>query len=306
MRFIKIKKTSRVFFYSVFSILLFILSLYLKTEANFNINNKKQSLTRQYKIENIDLAAKSVLVYDLLNDEVLYSKNEQVVLPIASITKLMTVYCGLSNMDQNVYVPITKEVFEPQYNTGTTSIPNNTKDNELWTFRDLSIYTLIESSNLGAELISKTIGEEKMIQCMNTKSIEMGLFNSKFYNVTGLDIDTTNAGAYSNASEVSIMLKKVYSSYPEIIGKSGYSEYVIYSKNGKLHKAINTNLVTNQTIGILASKTGTTDLAGANLAYITNVGLDHKVIVVLLGSTVENRFVDALTINKSILQSFLK
>ncbi len=56
----------------------------------------------------------------------------------------------------------------------------------------------------------------------------------------------------------------------------------------------NTNEVVQNIDGLIASKTGYTDLSGGNLVVAFDAGLNHPIIVTVLGSSQEGRFSDTL------------
>ncbi|MES2409063.1 MAG: serine hydrolase [Patescibacteria group bacterium] len=251
---------------------------------------------------NLQLKAKAVYVFDEKENKVLFEKNSHSPLPLASITKLMSLHCSLQHLDKESYVEVPDRVYA--FNDGATS----TGAFEEWKTRDLAIYTLITSSNTGAETLAKYAGgEDKVIDCMNTEALKLDLFDTKFDSVTGLDIDIGAgiAGAYGSAENVVTMLRNIYINDTDIISKTVFPDYEIKSKNGRIHKAVNTNIVAQKMTGFLASKTGLTDLAGGNITYIMDAGLNHKIFVALLGSTEDERFTDALIINDAVIKSFL-
>jgi D-alanyl-D-alanine carboxypeptidase len=68
--------------------------------------------------------------------------------------------------------------------------------------------------------------------------------------------------------------------------------------------ASNTNISATETAGLIASKTGFTDLAGGNLAVAINHDLNHPFAIVVLGSTREARFTDVAMLQIA-LQEYL-
>lgn len=66
-----------------------------------------------------------------------------------------------------------------------------------------------------------------------------------------------------------------------------------HSLDGAVHNLENTNKFVETFPGIVASKTGTTDLAGGNFALIFDAGPMRPIAVVVLGSTPDERFSDA-------------
>ena len=75
--------------------------------------------------------------------------------------------------------------------------------------------------------------------------------------------------------------------HPSLLEVTRYDSLKINSRNFK-----NTNKLIEHLPGIIGSKTGFSDLARGNLAVVFDMGLEHPVIIVALGSSEEGRFED--------------
>lgn len=248
---------------------------------------------REY-FDALPIQANAVYVYDAETDRVIYGRNEHLPLPLASITKIMTALCALDNLDREGVITIATSTLEtygdPQLKIGDT-----------WRVDDLVSYMLVKSSNDAAMTLSQALGGSSfMVTCMNKRAEGLGLFETKFYNETGLDIDT-EPGAYGSAEDAAMLLWHAVKLYPDIFGRTRYQSYNIETLGGSIQIATNTNRVQDQIIGMEASKTGLTDLAGGNLVFEMNVGLSHKIVVAILGSTGDGRFEDALLLSRTAL-----
>lgn len=286
--------------YIYVGVFIFVIIL-IVTNSSLIVSKINKEKNNTHIFDSLPIKAKSVYVYDVKEDSVIYAKNEHTPLPLASITKVMSSYCALKNSNVEEVVLVPRAVFDLSVGTTTSN------DFELWTIRDLAIYTLIESSNLGSEVLAEnTLGINGLVECMNRSVEEMGLFETKFFNVSGLDIDADRSGAYGSSENVATMFQNVYREFPEILGTTAYDSYDIYSQNGIMRTALNTNIVSNGIVRMLASKTGFTDLSGGNLVFMMNAGLQRRVVVVILGSTQQERFTDALVISEAIVESFSK
>jgi len=115
---------------------------------------------------------------------------------------------------------------------------------------------------------------------------------TKYNNPTGLDEYDGEDGGLGSARDMAILITYLWEQHPEAIRDTTMPTRVFRSEDGFVHKGENTNEYVTSTPGILASKTGYTDLAGGNLAILYNAGLDHPIAVVVLGSTREGRFKD--------------
>jgi D-alanyl-D-alanine carboxypeptidase len=288
-----IRKRSVIYIYSgVFvSVILFILA------GSITFKSVQSMVSRPDPFRDIELVAKSVYVFDESDNKVLYEKDAFVSMPVASITKLVSVKCALDTLGIDTYIDVPRSIFRD-------SLPTEGYMTDTLTVKNLAIMTLIESSNTGAEILAEKIGMQQIVGCMNREMQESDLLESKFYNVTGLDINFDIGGGYSSAENVVRILQSVVRAYPGIYTKTANSDYDITTKNGTIHRVINTNAVSNELVGLLASKTGFTNLAGGNLTFVLNTNNNHNVYVSLLGGTQESRFNDALIINKKILEYY--
>lgn len=294
----KIFRPITLIYVSVFVLVLILIVLNLLESKDLQKKTESEQTKTDY-FENLPVIAKAVYIYDSKENKVIFEKNAHTPLALASITKLMSVHCALKTLNENFYIQTPDKVWA--YNDKATS----TGATELWKVRDLAIYTLITSSNTGATVLSDYAGgEEDTLRCMNNEAQKMNLFETSFSNVTGLDLDDKTPGSRGSAENVAAMLQNIYSANNDVMNKTTFENYNIYSKNGTIHKAENTNIVADKIVGFLGSKTGLTDIAGGNIAFAMDVGLNHKIFVAILGSTEEGRFKDALTLSDAVIKSF--
>jgi len=237
-------------------------------------NQEAQIASIDY-FKDIKLGAKSAIVFDASKNEVVFSKNSTEQLPLASITKIMT---GI----------IAKEIYNPE----NKYLPEEK-------LKELLTAMLIESSNDAASIIAKSSevsGATNFIGLMNKKAGELGLEQTIFSNPTGLDISGTVAGAYGSAKDVSELIVYGYQKYPDVFGQTKYSEIEM---GGKMF--INKNVLAGRVSGIVAGKTGLTNLAGGNLALIVNEN-NKLFAIVVLGSSEIGRFGDAEKLINAVAQ----
>ena len=114
-------------------------------------------------------AAISVLIGKESREKILFEKDIDKILPIASVSKLMTAYVSLKN-------------YEESYRT------NN-----------LLHLLLVGSSNWASEELAQIMGQEEFILAMNSTAQELGLENTYFSNPSGLDQEDFN---YSTAKDL--------------------------------------------------------------------------------------------------------
>ena len=171
---------------------------------------------------------------------------------------------------------------------------------EKWKTTELAKLTLVSSANDGAHsLATAWVGTEQafdpnsitFIDEMNQKAKLLGLSQTYFLNETGLDLSSTTAGAYASANDVARLFYRTLSSYPEIFETTSSRQLILKSEN-KTHVIKNTNAGVESIPGIIASKTGYTPIAGGNLVVAIDAGVNHPIVAVVLGSSIEGRFSD--------------
>ena len=277
---------------------------------NQDSNTKKVGYTRD-PFANITLRAKAAVVFDIRSQRPLFSYNADRVLPLASLTKIMTSIVALESLPKETVVVVQRDDIAQEGDSGLLV-------GERWRLADLLRYTLTTSSNDGASAIAATAGsvgqvaygfdaeeaKHLFLEKMNQKSSELRLIHTQFFNETGLDTDAEKSGGYGTAQEVARMLAYAFKNNPEIFTATAADSFTVLSLDGVAHSAKNTNTSLGGMPGVIVSKTGFTDLAGGNLAVIADLGIDHPVAIVVLGSTFDGRFEDVEKLLWTTLEYF--
>lgn len=249
--------------------------------------------TAKNTFENIQLEARAAYVWDINTRQALYKKNPDTQLPLASLAKIMTAVTISDQVPKGTVVTIDKHALGNEGDTGLLS-------GEQWRLRDLLEFTLMVSSNDGAEAIasitnSKTLtasSTEPFIEKMNKKAQEIGLTQSSFSNPSGLDTNEHESGAYGSARDMARLFEYALKNIPDALEATTYNDLKITSLSGFIHDAKNTNSSTDKIPALIASKTGFTNLAGGNLVIVFEAGPRKPVVVAVLGSTFDGRFND--------------
>lgn len=256
------------------------------------------TVNAQDSFADVVLTAKSAIVADMLNGKVLYSKNPDIQLPLASLTKvpLMLAVSEVLSPETIITIP---------YDTAPKGSAERLAKGEKWSVKDVADFTLIASSNAGAEILAlsadgairerfKEAPEgQAVLWRMNRIAEELGLIHTYFLNVSGLDISTTLSGSYGSAGDMARLFAYAAAKAPGVFAGTAEGGLLFTSPNGNSEtRAFNTNEVLEDIPGLIMGKTGTTDLAGGNLAIVFEVGPAHPIVAVVLGSTREARFED--------------
>lgn len=268
------------------------------------IENKEQVIEKEkidYETLLGEIKAKSFYVYDIKAEKAIFAKDENLQLPLASITKLMSGLVIIDVLPETTIIKIDREDISQEGDTGLVVDEN-------WKLKELLDFTLITSSNDGMHALSsavnyhESVNNKNVVKLMNDKAKGMGLENTLFLNETGLDLDENLSGAYSSAYDVSILLKNIIENNPILISQTKNSSEEFTSENNISHFASNTNVSIDKIPNMIASKTGFTDLAGGNLAIIFDAGFSYPIAIVVLGSTTDDRFADVEKLVKLTLQ----
>ena len=214
-------------------------------------------------------------------------------LPLASLVKLMTTYVVFNNVEKDSVLTVQDKNLETEGDNGLVL-------GEKWSLLNMIDFVLLSSSNDGASALASMVAssdlnqdnyEEDFIRKMNNTAKELGMTQSFFLNESGLDMNESISGAYGSAKDTVILLENILKENPTLLEASTQKERLINS-DILMHKIENTNIIVDKLPGVLASKTGFTDLAGGNLIMAFDIGLGHNIIISVLGSSKEERFTD--------------
>lgn len=252
---------------------------------------------QQKPFGDVAITAKSAYVWDVAKQRALYKKDEAESLPLASLTKLMTALVAHEILSESDTITISEEAIKQDGASGLVA-------GETFDRLDLSDLMLISSSNDGAYALGYAAGAvlttddpaNAFVQAMNIRAKEIGLTSTFFKNPTGLDISVTEGGAYGSARDIAFLMEYILEEAPVILSFTNREETDIYNTDGVVHETENTNYFVNEIPGIIASKTGYTDLAGGNLVVAFEAGLNRPIIIVVLGSTRQDRFSDVIAL----------
>lgn len=247
---------------------------------------------RQDPFSEIDITARAAYVWDVKEQRALYIKNADEQLPLASITKLMTALVAHELLEPDSSVFISAESLLQEGDSGLLS-------GERFELTNLQDLTLITSSNDGAHALAAAAAQSlpgsktvTFVEAMNLRAQTLGLSKTYFKNTTGLDLTETESGSYGTARDIAFLMEYIVTTYPELLESTRQASAYITNQQGQAHTASNTNPAVAHISGIFASKTGYTDLAGGNLVIAYDTGLNHPVIISVLGSTYDGRFSD--------------
>lgn len=245
------------------------------------------------KAEGKQYAARSVLLWDQATQSIRYEQNGFERLPIASITKLMTAMVAL---DHGIDWDKTGGIELREYVLGGQLLLH---PGEEATMRDLFVASLLGSANNATLAYVRHTGipTKDFVIEMNRKAVAIGLEQTHFVEVTGLDQDNV-----STAYEVARLAEYAFTNYPEIARATSQKEYTFSLRGSdRVHTIHNTNkLISELGETYSGSKTGYLYEA-AYCLVVQGEGASHNLIGVILGSPSES---DHFFSMRQLLQSF--
>lgn len=226
----------------------------------------------------LSLPCRTAILIDQDTGTVLYEKNADQRVPIASITKVMTLLLTFEAVRAGKF---TMDTLVPVSNHAASMGGSQVwlEPGEQFTLDEMLRAICVSSANDAAVAVAELVGgsEEAFVAMMNAKAAELGMTDTTFKNACGLDTE----GHLSTARNVAIMSRTILTQYPEVLHYSGI--WTDSLRNGQT-MLVNTNKLLRRYDGITGLKTGTTGGAGVCIsASATRNGLN--LIAVVLGSS---------------------
>lgn len=240
--------------------------------------------------ENIPFAldAEAAIVVDAKTGEILYEKNGEKELPIASITKLMTAKVVLDlEPDWNKVMEYSKYDDDVTDYAGKWEMSYLYVDpGETLTINDLFYSALVGSANNATYALYRSTGliRSHFVEVMNRKAKELGMANSHFSEPSGLDPKNT-----STVRDLAKLGRKAFGSL-KVLQATTSKKYSFSTINtNEAHTISNKNKLLSRDLYILGTKTGYLYEAGKCIMAKAKNDFGDEVIIVTLGNFSENR-----------------
>lgn len=240
------------------------------------------------------LSSQSALVVNNKTGQILYQKNADRIMPIASISKLMSAMVVLdANLDMNETVTITPDEIDRLKGTGSRLAIGTAL-----TRKELLHLSLMSSENRATHALGRTYpgGMGAFVAAMNRKAQSLGMYSSRFYEPTGLNFQNV-----STAKDLSLMVNAA-AQYPQIRTNSTSNYASVQTKNGQQNYKNSNALVREGMWNIELQKTGYIREAGRSMVVKANIQNQPVTIVLLNSPTSATRVNDARKIESWMLQ----
>ena len=256
--------------------------------AQTNLGEKLNKLKpiRHRNVEDLEIRATSVISVFLDNkgkEKILFEKESGKILPIASLTKLMTALVVLENYDFSKEIKISEKAVEQPEDLGKLVAER------IFPVKYLLYPLLMESSNDAAFSLANDydgMTGEKFVTLMNSAAQKLNLNDTFFVNPSGLDPETKTPETkinYSTASDLAKLTEELLKK-PLIWEILSTPRYNLYGP-----ELLNTNELLGEIPEIVGGKTGYTYTAGGCMVLVTIAPKDAGFLVnVILGTDGHN------------------
>lgn len=239
----------------------------------------------EHVFPDLEISSKSTLSQKITNtgrQKTLFRENSKKVLPIASLTKLMTALVVTENPETYKFDKFIT-VSERAASQDNVPVYSNLKTGESFSIDTLFNLMMIYSSNDAAWALAETMGPENFVDKMNQKAKKLGLNDTYFVNPTGLDPQgvkhsekTLHLFNRSTTTDLLDLTKYILSNQP-IIFEASLKEGPYKTNNGI------SSLSSNQ-LSFIGGKTGYTDEAGGCMVLVLENSKGSRFINIILGA----------------------
>lgn len=283
------------------------LPIYTPTMFAMAQDNPDYIPIRDWSVEEPEIDAKAVLAIIPGKNKILFQRNIDEKLPIASLTKIMAAAILLNKAEPK------KEVMVKYSHVMTEGENGDLVVGEKLSFANLLKIMLIASSNDAAEVIAEAVGEKLrnsdnilksprdfFVEAMNGAAINWGLESTYFATPTGLSDDDV-----SSARDLAFLTSRLLAEYPLIWEISALRAADARDSSGLInHHLVNTNELLFTFDDIIGGKTGYTETAGGCIIIIKKAPKqDENVIYIVLGSG--DRFLNVKILMEWVNKAFL-
>ena len=234
---------------------------------------------QQAEEENLSLNARAAVLMDADSGRILYGKNETMVFPMASTTKIMTLIVALEHNELDQIVTAS---------AGASAMPEvrlGVHEGERYRMEDLYYAMMLESFNDAAMMIAEgTAGSaENFAELMNEKAVSLGCTQTYFITPNGLDAVDEKSMHSSTAEDMAKIMRYAIDN-EDFIKITQTADYSFTDCDRKRSFAVhNKNALLTMMDGVISGKTGYT--ADAGYCYVCAVKKDDRTfIAALLGS----------------------
>lgn len=270
--------------------------------------------------DTLALNAEAAILLDADTGQVLYEKNADKLLGVASMSKMMTEYLLLEAISKNK-ITWDQEVLIDKYVHDLSGAPNLSNigltDGETYTVKELYEAMAIYSGNGATVALAQLLGgsEANFINLMNKKAKELNMKDYNFVNSSGLNnadlLGQIPAGGPTDenlmsARSTALLAYSLLKTYPDILKTTSIEK--LQFKDGRTYPNFNWMLpgLTFGYDGVDGLKTGSTDFAGACCTITAKKNGQRVISIVMKCKNKEERFRETAKILNYAFSNFSK
>lgn len=243
------------------------------------------------QMEDLTPSSKASILMEYETGEVLNEQNSLEQLPIASVTKLMTILLTMENLE-NGNLTLEQKITASENASSMGGSQVFIDANAEYQVKNLLKAVIVASANDASVALAEEIAgsEEVFVEQMNQKAKELKLENTNYVNCTGLPAPSQ----YSCAKDVAVIMREILN-YPLYFEISKIWIEDFEHPSGRVTGMANTNKLVRFYNGCDAGKTGSTNEAGFCLCATAKRNGIRLISVVLGSPSSKERFKDAST-----------
>ncbi len=227
-------------------------------------------------LQDPELYARSAVLMDGDTGRVLYGKNPDQVLPMASTTKVMTLIIALENASLDEIVTVSA------YAAGMPDVQLGIREGEQYVLKDLLYSIMLESHNDSAVAIAEYVGGsvEGFAAMMNEKARELGCVSTYFITPNGLDAQDSLGQHATTARELGLIMRYGIQNdlFLEITRTTAYTFSDV--DGDRTFSVNNKNALLTMMPEAVSGKTGFT--SGAGYCYVCAVSSEGRTFIIAL------------------------
>ncbi|MCH5465179.1 serine hydrolase [Levilactobacillus tujiorum] len=250
----------------------------------------------------VNLKAKAGIAVDAKTGQILYSKNADQKLPVASMTKLLSIYMVLDaihadKLKWDQKITINKDIAKVAQNTNLSNVP--LRAGHKYTVKALYQASLIYSANGAVEALGSAVAgsPHAFVTQMKAQAKKLGMTDVEIYNACGLTNKQVGKLGYSDvkgsaenkwsAADQAKLAVALLNKYPEVLQTTNIKKMWFEKGTNDATKMENWNWMLKglsaaySKLHVDGLKTGTSDAAGANFTGTANNDGNRIVTVVL-------------------------
>ena len=246
--------------------------------------------------QTVEIQSPSAILMEMSTGQILYEKDADTQRPPASVTKIMTMLLIFDALESGK-ISLEDEVVTSEYAASMGGSQVFLEPGEIQTVDTMLKCIAVASANDGCVAMAEHIAgsEEAFVKMMNERAAGLGMKNTQFHNVNGLDAE----GHVITARDIALMSRELMTKYPEIQNYCTiWMDTITHttSKGSQEFGLSNTNKLIRQYQYATGLKTGSTSEAKFCVSATAKKDNIELIAVIMAAENSKQRFQDATTL----------